>query len=235
MDLETLKEHRAALAAQMAFYSAANVVTLTMATQSLTAGQTANGLTWPFLGEERNAEIIDTMIAYAAFVRANPTAPPEALYRFAAGREFHAGAADGWTGIDFTWRAACTVFCRTLPIYDELVAAEIAVREASAAAEKAAPAAAALSLPAEDTILERFGTILETSPNMALQAVAGDQVDAGVGEAPAADDQAEEQPLAGDQVDAGAGADEAPADDDQAEEQPVAGDQAEQAAEQPTA
>jgi hypothetical protein len=162
MDLEALKKNRDYLAAQMAYYSAANAVTL---------GEASGALNWPFLGEDRPEALGDTMFDYSGFVRANPTAPAEALYRFGAGRQHHSKAGEKWTEADFVWRSAFTVFHRTLPIFDELLSAEIAALEAAEAATTAAPTLAALSLPAEDTILERFGTIFETSPNMALQTV----------------------------------------------------------------
>lgn len=178
MDLEALKKNRDYLAAQMAYYSAANAVTL---------GEASGALNWPFLGEDRPDALGETMFDYSSFVRSNPTAPAEALYRFGAGRQHHAMAGENWAEADFVWRSAFTVFHRTLPIFDELISAEIAALEAAEAANADAPTLAALSLPEEDTILERFGTILETSPNMTLQTV---ETEAAAGDA---DDQADKQ------------------------------------------
>lgn len=167
MDLETLKKNKDFLAAQMAYYSAANAVTL---------GEASGALNWPFLGEDRSAALDDeealgdAMVAYSSFVRTNPTAPAEALFRFGAGREHHGRDGETWSEVEFVWRSAFTVFHRTLPIFDDLIAAEIAALEAAEFRKRVAPTLAALSLPEEDTILERFGTIFETSPNMRLQA-----------------------------------------------------------------
>lgn len=161
MDLETLKKNKDYLAAQMAYYSAANAVTL---------GEASGALNWPFLGEDRGFETLgEAMFDYSEFVRGNPTAPAEALFRFGAGLEHHARDGATWSDVEFVWRSAFTVFHRTLPIFDELIADEIAALEAAEFRKSMAPTLAALSLPEEDTILERFGTIFEISPNMRLQ------------------------------------------------------------------
>lgn len=203
MDLESLKKSKDYLAAQMAYYSAANAVTL---------GEASGALAWPMLGADRRDDLGSIMTDYAAFVRANPSAPAEALFRFGAGRTCHDEGHGNWRSIDFVWRIAFTVFHRMLPICDQLFAEEIAALETAAWVDTSPRQAAALSIAAEDTILETHGSIFEISPNMRLQVTSSpptmsildvdDQTDAAEGTADG--DQEEEAEGA---ADVGAGTD----------------------------
>lgn len=155
MDLESLKKSKDYLAAQMAYCSAANAVTL---------GEASGALAWPMLGADRREDLGSIMTDYAAFVRANPSAPAEALFRFGAGRACHDEGHGNWRSIDFVWRIAFTVFHRMLPICDQLLAEEIAALEIAAWVDSSPrQACTALSIAAEDTILETHGSIFEIS------------------------------------------------------------------------
>lgn len=91
----------------------------------------------------------------AAFVRAHPAAPPEALYRYGAAQGMHTRDADAWAMQPAWLRAAFETFGVVLRLLDRL-AAEEAARAALPAPDAPAPRAAALALPEDQTTLARL-------------------------------------------------------------------------------
>lgn len=104
----------------------------------------------------------------AAFVRAHPAAPAEALYRFGAAQGMHQCAADAWAMQPASMRAAFETFGVVLRLLDRL-AAEEAARAALPAPDAPAPCAAALALPEEETTLARQPDPLALRPGMVLR------------------------------------------------------------------
>lgn len=105
------------------------------------------------------------------FVIDNPTAPAEALFRFAAAREIHDLWGDAWGTIPQHWRVAYEVFGLMAPQlhmrFGEL--AELDRLDDMIAATQGPPLASALTdVPVEDTILAPHPDPLATNPNMAL-------------------------------------------------------------------
>lgn len=116
---------------------------------------------WPMLGampklaqgesfRGRMAPLVDVL---ATFVRENPTAPVEALYRHAQMTKVHAGPADGWAAQPLWVRAAFEVFRDTLVACDRLLEAHRRA-VAIAAAQDARPPRARFVDP-EETMFER--------------------------------------------------------------------------------
>ena len=119
---------------------------------------------WASLGED--VEISSarmTIDAFAEFVRGNPGAPAEALYRFASGQNVHAGDPAGFATLDPAWRVAYETFARTLCLLDRIVdETQLALMEQKRAerAANAGPAIAPGALQAPDKLFDRkSGTI----------------------------------------------------------------------------
>lgn len=86
-------------------------------------------------GTDERACIAPVLGILAPFVRANPEAPPEALYRQAAADKVHAGAAGGWHDLPLPIRFAYGVFQTTLVWADRELKALDQARANAAAAE----------------------------------------------------------------------------------------------------
>lgn len=162
MNIETLKTKGPTMAIVVAYHTAANVV-------AVLSGAEADSLAWPTVGTaslavDKRASVQEVL---AGFVRENPTAPAEALYRFANGRGFHSADVDNFASAELLYRAAYEVFFASLLTFDDLVKAEIARLEVLAQAETIIPAAALAEKP-EDTILEQLPDPLELTPGVAL-------------------------------------------------------------------
>lgn len=157
----------AARAAYMAAAAAAGV---------LDDPEYANG--WPWfggpMGTDAEGEVltqsrVQTMLF--GFVLANPAAPAEALFRFAAARGLHHLEADAWPDLERHFRVAYEVFAHLAPIlhkrFGELAAIEWA--EEHYPSSDSPPLASALTdVPIEDTILAPHPDPLATNPNMVL-------------------------------------------------------------------
>lgn len=163
-------------AVSIAYHSAANCVALFDAY--------AHNMNWPGFGEpeippslEDRADLQEWL---AGFVRLNPHAPPEALYRWAHGQGIHDRAVDGYHGtsdtsdvqaddaVEAPYRMAYLVFATVLKAVDKALAEERA-RAAEAVQAAAGPVlAAALFERPEDTILELQPDPLATNPNLSL-------------------------------------------------------------------
>ena len=136
---------------------------------NLMAGQIAvaiNGLSskWFSLGEDFDPDSGRmTIEAFAEFVRGNPGAPAEALYRFASGQNVHAGDPAGFATLDPAWRVAYETFARELCLLDRIVdETQLALMEQKRAerAANAGPAIAPGALQAPDKLFDRkSGTI----------------------------------------------------------------------------
>ncbi len=90
-----------------------------------------------------------------AFVRANDTAPPEALFRWASAQGLHLRPGDGWADLPIGFRAAYGTFAMMVRFLDWQGREADAEEEARALAEAPAPVAAAFLAAPEDTILEQ--------------------------------------------------------------------------------
>lgn len=106
-------------------------------------------------GIEALIAVMDTL---AAFVRDNPAAPLEALYRHAGGLGIHQRPADGFDDIPAAFRIAYAVFRSTLLEADRVFAEEEARAAAKARAEAVQPP---VIVPREDTILAQHGSIFD--------------------------------------------------------------------------
>jgi hypothetical protein len=105
-----------------------------------------------------NEALVPVLGALADFVRGNPEAPLEAMYRHAGGREIHQRPADGFDDVPAAFRIAYAVFRSTLLEADRVFAEE----EARAAARaRAAAAQAPVIVPVEDTILAQHGGMMD--------------------------------------------------------------------------
>lgn len=137
-----------------------------------TAMQVLDASCWPCIGgvivhpdgqpvedlERCNEALTPVLEQLAAFVRGNPEAPLEALYRHAGGREIHQRPADGFDDIEPAFRIAYAVFRSTLLEADRVFAEEEARAAAKARAEAVQPP---VIVPLEDTILARHGSIFD--------------------------------------------------------------------------
>jgi len=115
---------------------------------------------WPCLGrlpseDPATAPHLDIL---AAFVRDNPQAPLEAMYRHAGGQGVHDRPADGFDDIEPAFRIAYAVFRSTLLEADRVFAEEQARAAARARAEAVQPP---VIVPREDTILAQHGSIFD--------------------------------------------------------------------------
>lgn len=127
---------------------------------------------WPLIGcplagpageviqddDHRVAVLCDRVDDLATFVRENPLAPLEAMYRHARSCGVHDRPSDGFDDVPAAFRIAYAVFRATLIEADRVFAEEEARAARKAAADK--PQAPVL-VRAEDTILEQHGTIFE--------------------------------------------------------------------------
>lgn len=131
--------------------------------------QRAACLNWPFIGrlladgkpvtiEDHEVNAVFLVEGLADFVRDFPEAPGEALFRHARSLRVHEAASDGWLAIPTGYRTAYMIFRDTLIAADREAKAEEARAAARQAAEKVQPP---VMVPAEDTILEQHGTIME--------------------------------------------------------------------------
>lgn len=147
-----------------AAYEAASAVVHYMHEPDAEEGNAVPAGWWPSLGEtpETDDDNLDdpaflaTVKILAPFVRENPTAPIEALYRHARAHKVHTGDAAGWLAIPLAYRLAYTVFHGTLLAINAGVKAEAEMRRA----QDPRPRPARFVDP-EDTILEREGSSLE--------------------------------------------------------------------------
>lgn len=107
----------------------------------------------------------------AAFVRANPGVPPEALYRFAHGQGVHTMPVDDWAKRPFWVRLSYRLFATVLMHADEALKEEDANAAAQLQADQAAKGpipASALSADVRDTIMELQPDPLELNKGMTL-------------------------------------------------------------------
>lgn len=132
-----------------------------------------DGTAWPFMGDmpeaigqareaggyaAYEAAFMERIAPLVDFVRGNPEAPLEALYRHAAGRGVHDRPADGFDDIEPAFRIAYAVFRSTLLEADRVFAEE----EARAAAKaRAAAVQPPVIVPLEDTILAQHSSIFD--------------------------------------------------------------------------
>ncbi len=99
-------------------------------------------------------QVAQSVLALGDFVRANPLAPPEALWIFAAGRGFHRFPSTSFMDQPFWLRQCYRVFRDTLVSLDQAVAEERARLATAQAQDSPPPLAAALLADPRDTILE---------------------------------------------------------------------------------
>lgn len=105
---------------------------------------------WPGLGAPDGERIhAADVVVLAGFVRGNPEAPAEALYRQARMDGIHDGPADGFAALPLHQRLAYVTFHGALMAIDRGFAAE-------AAKQPKPPPAARRAVPIEDTILEEL-------------------------------------------------------------------------------
>lgn len=143
---------------QIAYYAAANAVAIT--------DEKDGGLYWAALGAN-GENPHDLIVSLTRFVRYNPTAAAEALYRYAGGQGIHAGDPDGFEALSLKHRLAYGVFVAAVPVIDGLVAAERGRLAAAVRASTGPVYAAALSAPIEDTILAPSISPLDLNPTFA--------------------------------------------------------------------
>lgn len=151
-------------AAEEAYRAAANVVKIFDAK--------ASGKNWPgcdYVGEKIAAEQIAEM---AAFVRQNPTAPGESLYRFANGRGFHTGDPGGWLDLPPQFIAAYETFQQSLLTFDRLFTQLVErIKKEMDAVSDGPVLAAALALPEEDRLDALLPDPLSMNPNVVLTVI----------------------------------------------------------------
>lgn len=129
-------------------------------------GRCVDPWAWPALGAGDADD--NCTYALAGFVRANPTAPAEALWRWAHGQGIHSADVDGYHDADFAWWLAYRVFADVLLTVDEAlrVRASIAAARAHLSAGPVTPAAF-LEDP-EDTIMAQHADPLALNRGFAL-------------------------------------------------------------------
>ncbi|PPQ39358.1 hypothetical protein SAMN06265338_103201 [Rhodoblastus acidophilus] len=148
MDIEGLRAKAAAVVAKAAYHSAGNFV-------AIYHDATEDSLAWPTCGTgSLTADARDAaQEKLAGFVRANPNAPAEALYRYAHGQEVHSADVDGFAECPLAYRTGYCAFATLILLGDGLIAQDIARLEAWEQSKTVIPAAA-LAEKEEDTILE---------------------------------------------------------------------------------
>jgi hypothetical protein len=162
MNLDDLRKLAPDLASNAAFHSAANLLSL--------FDHKAQGLDWPSIGaplDDRN--FLRQM--FADFVRANPTAPAEALFRFAHGRRIHSYPVDDYAQLETGYRLAYETFVVCLLAADGGIGREVAQLMTAQQAARGTVLAAALLEDPEDTILEPLPDPLATDPHKALKVI----------------------------------------------------------------
>lgn len=109
----------------------------------------------------------------AEFVFANPHAPAEAVFRFAAAQGIHAFPAEAWAdrSLPFGHRAAYQIFGPVLIAMRDIIEDEKAAQSAAALLSDGPVLASALSLPVEETTLEMVPDPLETRAGYALAVI----------------------------------------------------------------
>lgn len=110
----------------------------------------------------------DVHFLLATFVRQNPTAPIEALYRYAQGQGVHDRPADEWHTASLWLRQGYETFARTVLQLDAAIAAERAALLTKAVADRKPPLATAYMVDPEDTILQQLPDPLEVRKDVAL-------------------------------------------------------------------
>lgn len=134
-----------------AFYTAANM--------RAKKDPQGDSLHWPTLGAGPAERFeIDQL---ARFVRSNPGAPAEALWRYAHARALHAEPADDFELALDADRLPYEVFRVVLVAVDHAVDLAMARQRQREAIAKAAEPSAAVPFEAKGTLLERTGSMLE--------------------------------------------------------------------------
>lgn len=121
-----------------------------------------NASEWPLCGLQRADNALPWDLAgsariLATFSRENRDAPPEALYRHSCAHVCSALKRDGWLAIEPHFRAAYSIFHKTLPILDDIAREE---RERAEAAQPKPPRPEIVA--ANETTLEQHGRFDET-------------------------------------------------------------------------
>lgn len=110
-------------------------------------------LRWPALEATGGSLLLVARDVLAPFVRRQPDAPPEALYRLAAAARVHAGGHDGWHSLPEHWQVAYSVFVTLLVRLDCAFAARAAEQARLEALTNPAPRPA---IPREERALRRI-------------------------------------------------------------------------------